>query len=332
MKSLSAIFLSLILLSGCNGSDGGWSQGDAGSGQISSPGEGQDFVEAEGFDWGDNDLLAVNFMGYVEGVELENYLDNPEFAIYIDNIFGRDVRVEAIDTGGDELFLLIPRYGESTLRIGVNEEATGATNTGDYYYEGPAVPVLLKTNMGDLYTDVEVYMTLGDLELVFMPQVDLMDGTLILPEEGVLDISSYYGAEDFYLENISYLLDGDWFCDVNGVDWAKEGIILSLRLDDENYYRGYVGYDFEYIVDFNYDKLVEGRAYFALEEEWMDPENDGKLMLYFDQEGIGFDLEGNAKYELQVEDYEKISLFHLEGEPLQAGMPHMGYDFARTYG
>ena len=128
--------------------------------------------------WTEDDLCGMLFVDYVArdtfdayklSSRLPSWGDTPDALWY--------------DMGGTELFLIVPRYPESTLTV--NEYKDGEDNpVGAEIYSGPAHPVFVLCNISDIRPDCLITVEYEEKSVSFYPFLSLKDGQVILPNGG----------------------------------------------------------------------------------------------------------------------------------------------------
>lgn len=282
----------------------------------------EDYTEEfEGISWGQDDLLALAFLGYNQYGDLQLYAESQDLEDFL--YFLPELEdIQTVENGGDELYLIIPRYFESKILI---KDKDGAE-----LYSGNSEPILLQTNAGDIHADTELTVSYKDQEITVFPILSGMDSTLILPEYGVLDIS-YYTLYNFdYYESDIYSFEGDWYCNYYDPEGREKEILLTfsdLTSEDEEWYK-------LVCFDLNEGYEMKGSCYFRVPLDFWEPSDDDNDLIYIDLFGV---VEGGphqmfGKFSYEFLDIDNLVIKHFGYDPLYRGEDGFEYVFVRSVG
>ncbi len=114
----------------------------------------------------DGQLYAVAHMGYQVMEDIapytHAYLDESELALY--------------EVSHGDFYLVIPRYRDMTLRLYQNDLETGDRTLLEEIESCP--PFLIQCNVSDIFPDVTMVFTHGDMVAEYSPFLSLEDGSL----------------------------------------------------------------------------------------------------------------------------------------------------------
>lgn len=141
----------------------------------------EDVWSFHGITWQEGELGAVALVGFSEDVFSEDILRvfYAYDARYNDFSGGS---IGGAEAEGNEVYLIIPRWSDTV--ISVTELVEGAA--GEQLYSDIGMPFLLRCNLSDLYPNTLVTFTSSQGTLTFSPSISLMDGSVVLPEGGLL--------------------------------------------------------------------------------------------------------------------------------------------------
>lgn len=126
----------------------------------------------------DNDqLLAIFYLGGLEN----------EYDFSIVNKYYSDKEIEEfekIELEGEECYLIVPRYGQyitiSSLTM------TDDSGTLEKIISKTSTPFLLKCNISDIFSNVEIKFNYEGKEYVYSPYISLKDGSVVTEDFVVL--------------------------------------------------------------------------------------------------------------------------------------------------
>lgn len=123
--------------------------------------------------YADAQLYAVAYVGYGEDTALAEYRER-----YLD---GASVPIHYVSNG--ETYLIIPRFGDMTVRLYVNDMETFSQTL--IYEEENCRPFAIRCNVSDIFPDVTISFTRGEITTEFSPFLSLKDGSLQVGEFGL---------------------------------------------------------------------------------------------------------------------------------------------------
>lgn len=120
-------------------------------------------------DYKENHLYAIQYLGYnFEGLE---------------NI--KSSNVEFFNLGGEEYYLIIPRYDDMSIEIYQNDMETQSRQL--VFSSAKATPFVVKGNESDLFPNITVKLTSNAGKTTeITPYISLKDGTFTANEDGVI--------------------------------------------------------------------------------------------------------------------------------------------------
>ena len=99
--------------------------------------------------------------------------------------------LDLVKHNGDELYFIFPKYEGSKIVIrAVTVDEDYNKVYGKTLYDGFG-PVFLHANISDLWANTEVTLTFKDYSVTFSPHISLMDGSVELPHDNILDLTFY---------------------------------------------------------------------------------------------------------------------------------------------
>lgn len=144
------------------------------------------------------DICAVAYVGRhnSEQKDIQTCLssqDNPVVAAYPEILMiPAEQRVEY---AGEDIYLIVP--GSAVARIVVEEYCPagedGTEFAGELIYTADAnEPILISCNVSDIMENVRIIISSeGRDDLIVSPTISLKDGTVVLPEQYVMDFTVY---------------------------------------------------------------------------------------------------------------------------------------------
>lgn len=182
MKKILALLVSLMLLAGCSQS-GGQTPTDTpkpDEGGAATPDTVEETVYYRSLaleSAAENSLGAVVYLGY--GEESQEGHDWLEGGLYQSLASAQWEAIQSVDLGGDETYLIVPRYDNCTVTITELEMNNDSSQLDETKNEKSfQSPVIITCNPSDLYSNVRVSIQLGDDTVSFSPYFSLMDGSL----------------------------------------------------------------------------------------------------------------------------------------------------------
>ncbi|MDD2595723.1 MAG: hypothetical protein PHD11_07925 [Bacteroidales bacterium] len=159
--------------------------------------------------WDKTDVAAVAFIGY--------FSDTDKALEKASALYGVDARW--VEMEGDECYLIVPRTPEATIQVSEYsyDIVTDTEIIGDELYQGDEAPVLVRCNISDITANCRITITHEGTKAVFIPQLNLMDGTINIPgqtpaDEGtVCDITIYDKHSDNEIVDNTVAYDSDPF-------------------------------------------------------------------------------------------------------------------------
>ena len=144
------------------------------------PDFGEPWLELDAFD--DTHLGAAAFIGYSQQeVDIDAVLNVLDLPVSKEDI-------TFIDGGGDEWYLILPRYHGTTVTVyTVDLDGNGVAVEDELLVE-TMNPVLIRCNASDIMPSVSVSMRYGDQQFIFLPHINLENGSPAFPDE-LLDIT-----------------------------------------------------------------------------------------------------------------------------------------------
>lgn len=136
--------------------------------------------------WGEDDLFAIVYVGYRTITDWDADCAQYQEDFELGNIFYQ------YEMGGDECFLIIPRYQESELALyprSINDVGE-AVQDNPLYSQRNGNPFLLFCNPSDIFSNVAITISSVSETATFSPQLSLRDGYLSPVERGQ-DITLY---------------------------------------------------------------------------------------------------------------------------------------------
>lgn len=305
---------------------------NTGSGEVTDIGDNDDDswldeVDLPGHDWRPDDMVAIASLGFLPYDDIDLYLESQDLQDFLDGYPWSDsynLVVTDYMGIGDELYYIIPRYYDSEIVI------KDAWDGDLVFYEGRGdEPILLLTNIGDIYTDAWVTITYKDEVLDVWPGMSGMDARLVTPEYGVLDISPGYPQFDMDEANNIAMMEGDWILYYVTDGGYEEEAYITLT---DYYEHGDVReYKFYYSGIYN-DLTKEGEVFYRPPIDFYDPDiDDQPNMLYISAIEYGqerFQLFGKFQYEYMNNN--NFRLYHLDYDPLHPNEYGYSYVLERT--
>lgn len=130
--------------------------------------------------WEEDDLYAVVYLGYRSITDWEAEAERYRSDLELEHIFYQ------YEMGGDECFLVIPRYQENEVALyprSIGEN--GEDLVGDALFsQRNGSPFLLCCNPSDIFSNVEITVSSAGDVATFSPQISLRDGYLSEMERG----------------------------------------------------------------------------------------------------------------------------------------------------
>jgi len=146
-------------------------------------------IETLEIEWSESSLCAIGFLGYTSMLP-NNHSIEEVFESYADLYpkIKNDSSVKMIELSGDEVYFILARYAGT--KIMVNEiDTTSVIMGGDVYtgsvFEDNFETALLLCNQSDLYSNCEITISANEKQVTFSPGINLNDGSISLPENGV---------------------------------------------------------------------------------------------------------------------------------------------------
>ena len=121
--------------------------------------------------WETNDLCAVVFLGY--GSDFSSFSQTENFEANCKRFPSLEKMSEfAVETEGDEVFYIIPRYADATIAVHqYNFDIEKERETiGKKFYQGGFEPILLRCNFSDLHPNTLVTVTGNGENVEFNPR------------------------------------------------------------------------------------------------------------------------------------------------------------------
>ena len=128
-------------------------------------------TQEEEVKWETNDLCAVVFLGY--GNDFSSFSQTENFEANCKRFPSLEKITEfAVETEGDEVFYIIPRYADATIAVHqYNFDIEKERETiGKKFYQGGFEPILLRCNLSDLHPNTLVTVTGNGENVEFNPR------------------------------------------------------------------------------------------------------------------------------------------------------------------
>lgn len=261
------------------------------------------------------EALIVAYVGYTEGSydEVMSYLGG-------NGIFEEFPFAEAIGEDrfcareGGELYVVMPVDPTATLRVNACDWADkgGEIETivgAEFYNSDSGLPVLLKGNISDIFSNLLVTVETDDGGMEYSPYMSLKDGNLGV-EAGVYDATPYVLLKTPEPMTGSELC-GEWYArkEHGGAEMA-----LKLILEENGTAVFSYGYPYEEAIE-------------SFRGSWSEAEGILSLFLYGGGEGERYEL--NASYRAELQGIALVCE-HMGGDPLLSGM-HGGWFTFRPF-
>jgi len=143
-------------------------------------------------------LCAVAYVGWhnPEGASIQDCLEaqgNPVVAKYPGIL---EIPAEQrVEYAGEDIYLIVP--GSAVTKVVVQEycpfDADGKEAVGEELYSAEGhEAILISCNVSDIMENIRITLSReGGEDFSFSPTISLRDGTVALPEDGVLDFTEY---------------------------------------------------------------------------------------------------------------------------------------------
>lgn len=123
-------------------------------------------LKKEEYDFDDNDLYAIKYLGY--DIDIEDYSEHEFYSFE-----------------GDEYYLIIPRYDDMYLEIYLLDAVDGSSELK--HTSENAGSFIVKGNISDIYSNFEIKLfSSDDKSSTFSPFISLKDGSLTASDEGLI--------------------------------------------------------------------------------------------------------------------------------------------------
>lgn len=122
---------------------------------------------------GNNKLLGVIYLGGSES--------SYDYSI-VDKYFTKEEQKTFItaELGGEEMYLIIPRYEKETYLNKLEMTEDGGTNRVRYMMSMP--PFFVKCNVSDIFPNAEITFNHKGIEYVYSPYISLKDGSVVVED------------------------------------------------------------------------------------------------------------------------------------------------------
>lgn len=120
----------------------------------------------ENYDFDDNDMYAIKFLGY-------NYdLENSEYKKY-----------DYYPFSGDEYYLIIPRYDDVDVKL---YELNIENDDKKLMYESKSNAFVVRCNESDIFSNLEIELKNEKSHVKFSPFISLKDGLINKVDEALI--------------------------------------------------------------------------------------------------------------------------------------------------
>ena len=129
--------------------------------------------------WQEGDLCAILFLGY--GKDFSAIAETDNFKKFCEQYSSlREITKFTTETEGDEVYYIIPRYGDATVTVreyGFDIENMKET-IGKELYRGNNSPALIRCNISDIHPNTSVTVTGNGSSVTFNPMSGIGEGEL----------------------------------------------------------------------------------------------------------------------------------------------------------
>ncbi len=183
------------------------------------------------------EVYGIVFLGYENGEAISEpyaYINDEQFK-----------KMESVMHEGDEYYLIVPKNANTFIEIFDTDEQG---NVGSWLYRSSveqAVPVLLRCNVSDVYTNTSVRIQSGDTVVSFSPMVSLVDSNVVVGEGGYelqpleqnLLNNDTQSLNDIYISTIrstvgnEYIMDREFMRSDDLVIFGKNCAVFALGIN-----------------------------------------------------------------------------------------------------
>lgn len=121
----------------------------------------------------DNQLLALFFLGGLE----DSYDYSNIYKYYSEQEISQ---FETISTGGEECYLIIPRYNMNLTISSLRMAEDGGT-VGKKIIDTNK-PIFLQCNMSDIFPNSEISFEYNEIKYTYSPYISLKDGSVVVED------------------------------------------------------------------------------------------------------------------------------------------------------
>ena len=279
----------------------------------------------DGF-WSEGDLVAIGFLGYCPTGNLDIFRMRNQYQNFVgeyEPLFDSLSLVYGGQYLGDEVYFILPRFADAKIIITDAED-----ESIEYYQADGSSAILLLTNLGDLRPDSKIKVIHEGRETSLTPMLSGMDSSLILNEEGFIDISPAMDFERHDPQDRS-LLEGSWLCSYENVHGDQADLTLIF-----SNYEEYEDGEYHDLVLSNptTDTEMDGWCYSRGPIDFADPGDDERNLLYFDLTGPSADgrFQMFGKFDWELIDPDFLQIMHYSWDPLMMSEENYLYYFKRV--
>jgi len=205
----------------------------------------------------DEALYSVAYLGAHYG-DFDTVVTNLEEAGLMEEYpFLYDVTKDRFITlDGSEVYLIVPASENVDIKINeyVMDEATYEIAAGEVKFnKKDGKPVLVRGNISDIFSNILITATEGDVSFEYNPCLSLMDGKLTPSENGgVNDITPYEIIDNMYTEslNTASVISGGWYCQTQDTKGNEVVMMFEFNEDGSAWY-GYGAPNSEFYETFS---------------------------------------------------------------------------------